>query len=761
MKGDYMFSRFSEEVRKVLLGAKKEMQSLKHSYVGTEHLVLSILKKNNIISDRFKSYGISYDTFKKEVINVMGIGNKENEWFIYTPLLKKVIENSIILSKEKNSKEVTLDILFLSLIEEGEGVAIRVLLSMGVDIDLLYEEINQNRKSKKLRNKLLVDEFGVNLNKKAIDGELDPVINREDEVLRIIEILCRRTKNNPLLIGDAGVGKTAIVEELSRKIVNGEVPSKLLNKRVISISMASLVSGTKYRGEFEERVTKMLKEVEESNDVIIFIDEIHTLVGAGGAEGAIDASNILKPSLARGKINIIGATTTVEYKKFIEDDKALSRRFQTIMITEPDEEKVYHILARLKPIYEDYHNVIINDDVLKLIITLSNKYLYNRKQPDKSIDVLDEVCSKVSILEDKMTKKNIYYKNLLKTIKDLKNEAIINNKFNEAVYLREEELKLESCINKMDVKIMRNTKRKEVTKQMVAEVIKIKSNIPVYELVPSSSVITDLKDFLKKTIIGQDKAINAICDYTRKITLGIKYDKKPVSFLFVGPTGVGKTFLAKEYNKFMFGEENIIRLDMSEYKEEHSVSKIIGSPPGYVGYQDKSSVLEEIKDKPHSVILLDEVEKAHPDVLNLFLQILDEGKIKDSSGNVFRFDNNIIIMTSNAGCNKKNIGFEKDSEESLMSGIKNYFSSEFINRIEKVIIFNKFSYDDIKRIVMNSFDKIIHKIHVDYQYHSSDIDDVIKESDYEVYGARKIEKIIMNKIEDHLFQHLDSKIEVN
>ena len=736
-----MFSKFNEEVRKILLGAKKEMVLLKHPYIGTEHFVLSLLKKDNIISNKLKEFGVDYSSFREEIINVVGIGSKENEWFIYTPLLKKIIENSIIVSKEKNLKEVSLESLFLALVEEGEGVAIRVLLSMGVDIDLLYEEINQNRKSKKLKNKLLVDEFGVNLNKKAIDGELDPVINREDEVLRIIEILCRRTKNNPLLIGDAGVGKTAIVEELSRKIVNGEVPSKLLNKRVISISMASLVSGTKYRGEFEERVTKMLKEVEESNDVIIFIDEIHTLVGAGGAEGAIDASNILKPSLARGKINIIGATTTVEYKKFIEDDKALSRRFQTVMITEPDEEKVYHILARLKSIYEDYHNVIINDDVLKLIITLSNKYLYNRKQPDKSIDVLDEVCSKVSILEDKMTKKNIYYKNLLKTIKDLKNEAIINNKFNEAVYLREEELKLESCINKMDVKIMRNTKRKEVTKQMVAEVIKIKSNIPVYELVPSSSVITDLKDFLKKTIIGQDKAITAICDYTRKITLGIKYDKKPVSFLFVGPTGVGKTFLAKEYNKFMFGEENIIRLDMSEYKEEHSVSKIIGSPPGYVGYQDKSSVLEEIKDKPHSVILLDEVEKAHPDVLNLFLQILDEGKIKDSSGNVFRFDNNIIIMTSNAGCNKKNIGFEKDSEESLMSGIKNYFSSEFINRIEKVIIFNKFSYDDIKRIVMNSFDKIIHKIHVDYQYHSSDIDDVIKESDYEVYGARKIEKL--------------------
>ena len=312
-----MFSRFSEEVRKVLLGAKKEMQSLKHSYVGTEHLVLSILKKNNIISDRFKSYGISYDTFKKEVINVMGIGNKENEWFIYTPLLKKVIENSIILSKEKNSKEVTLDILFLSLIEEGEGVAYRLFIKLGIDVDSFFEDLNQNRRFKKQKNKLIIDEFGINLNKKVIDDEIDPVIGRDDEVNRVIEILCRRTKNNPLLIGDAGVGKTAIVEELARRIVNGNVPIKLQNKRIISVSMASLVSGTKYRGEFEERIIKMLKEVEEVNDVIIFIDEIHTLVGAGGAEGAIDASNILKPALARGKVNIIGATTTMEYKKFI------------------------------------------------------------------------------------------------------------------------------------------------------------------------------------------------------------------------------------------------------------------------------------------------------------------------------------------------------------------------------------------------------------------------------------------------------------
>lgn len=756
-----MFSKFNEEVRKVLLGAKKEMILLKHPYIGTEHLVLSILKKENIISSKLKSYNVDYSSFKKEVVDMIGMGTKDNDWFLYTPLLKKIIESAIIICKERNTKEVTLENLFLSLLEEGEGIAIRIFIGMGVDIDSLYEEINQNRKSKKSKSKLLIDEFGVNLNKKSIDGALDPVIDREDEVQRVIEILCRRNKNNPLLIGEAGVGKTAIVEELSRRIVNGEVPSKLLNKRVISISMASLVSGTKYRGEFEERVTKMLKEVEDANDVIIFIDEIHTLVGAGGAEGAIDASNILKPSLARGKVNIIGATTTSEYKKFIEDDKALSRRFQTILIMEPKDDKVYNILSKLKPIYEDFHNVSISDDVLKLIINLSNKYLYNRKQPDKAIDILDEVCSKVSILEDDMSKQNVYYKNLLKTIKGLKNEAIVNNNFNEAIYLREEELKLESCINKIDIKIMKNTKRRKVTKEMVAEVIKLKSNIPVYELTEPSNVVKNLKDTLKASIVGQDKAIDELCNYTRKIAFGFKDDTRPISFLFVGPTGVGKTFLAKEYNRIMFGEENIIRLDMSEFKEAHSISKIIGSPPGYVGYQNKNSVLEEIKDKPHSLILLDEIEKAHSDVLNLFLQILDEGKIKDSAGNVFRFDNNIIIMTSNAGCNAKGIGFGNDSLEAVKDAVKNCFSVEFINRIEKVILFNSFTYSDIKSIVIKTLNKVISKLNINYDYDDVLVDDIIKESNYEVYGARKIDRIVRDKVDLYLLANLDSKVEVN
>lgn len=754
-----MFLKFDEEVRKILLGAKKEMQLFKHPYIGTEHLILSIIKRSNFVANLLKEYNVTYESFYNEVINLVGYGNKDTDLFIYTPLLKKVIENSIIVSKEKNLKEVNLTSLFISLLEEGEGVAIRIFLSMGVDIDKLYEDVNLMKKHKKAKNKLLIDEFGVNLNKKVIDGELDPVIGRDDEVLRVIEILCRRTKNNPLLVGDAGVGKTAIVEELSRKIVNGEVPAKLINKRVVSLSMANLVSGTKYRGEFEERVTKMLKEVEESNDVIIFIDEIHTLVGAGGAEGAIDASNILKPALARGKVNIIGATTTSEYKKFIEEDKALSRRFQNVLIEEPSCDKVYDILSKIKPIYEDYHGVSISNDILKLIIKLSDKYLYNRHQPDKSIDILDEVCSKVSIIEDDISKKSSYYKNLLKTIKELKNEAIINNKFDEAIYLREEEAKLESCINKLDIKLMKRKDKKEVTSDMVATVVKLKSNIPVYEFEKSIDVINNLRKSLLSVVIGQNEAVEKICSSTRKMFMGIKYDKRPISFLLIGPSGVGKTLLAKEYNRLMFGDNNIIRVDMSEYKEEHSISKIIGSPPGYVGYQNKSTLLEEIKDKPHSVILLDEVEKAHPSVLNLFLQILDEGKIKDSMGTVFRFDNNVIIMTSNAGSDVKNIGFDNSKVDSLDS-IKNSFSLEFINRIDNVILFNKLTYDDVFVITKNLLDSIIVKLGIKYAYDDRFIDEVIKESMYEKFGARKIEKVIMNKLDSYLFSEVEDNMVV-
>ena len=756
-----MFSKFDEEVRKILLNSNKEMSLLKHPYVGSEHLLLSILKKDNIVSRKLKDYGITYDSFRQEVVKIIGVGNSESDYFVYTPLLKKVIENSIILSKEQGNKEVTLECLFLSLLDEGEGVAVRILLSFNVDIDTFYDEINKSKKIRKNKKNLLVDEYGLNLNNEVIANNIDPVIGRENEVQRVIEILCRRTKNNPLLIGDAGVGKTAVIEEIARKIVDGEVPNKLLNKRVVSVSMASLVSGTKYRGEFEERVTKLLNEIEEVNDVIVFIDEIHTLVGAGGAEGAIDASNILKPALARGKINVIGATTTEEYKKFIENDKALSRRFQTVIIDEPNNEKVTDILMKLKPIYEKYHKVVIDDEIIKLIVKLSDKYLYNRKNPDKAIDVLDEVCAKVAIKEDEFSKRSNYYKGLLKTIKTLKNNAVLNSKFEEALYLREEEMKLESCINKLDVKIMKTPKEKKVTKDIVAEVIKSKGRVPVYEILKPTFVVKELMDTLKKSVIGQDAAIKVLTDATRGIIYGYKYDNKPLSFLFVGPTGVGKTLLAKEYHKFLFGNNNIIRLDMSEYREEYSVSKIIGSPPGYVGYENKNNLLEEVKNRPYSVILLDEVEKAHPAVLNLFLQIMDEGMIKDSSGNTFRFDNTIIIMTSNAGASSQNIGFLNNSSQNKDS-LNKYFSLELLNRIQNIIYFNKLNENDIKLIIEMLFNKFSENVSFDSKKISPElILNVINKSEYEKFGARKLEKIIFSEIENLLFDDNNSKVAIN
>lgn len=756
-----MFSKFDEEVRKILLNSNKEMSLLKHPYVGSEHLLLSILKKDNIVSRKLKDYGITYDSFRQEVVKIIGVGNSESDYFVYTPLLKKVIENSIILSKEQGNKEVTLECLFLSLLDEGEGVAVRILLSFNVDIDTFYDEINKSKKIRKNKKNLLVDEYGLNLNNEVIANNIDPVIGRENEVQRVIEILCRRTKNNPLLIGDAGVGKTAVIEEIARKIVDGEVPNKLLNKRVVSVSMASLVSGTKYRGEFEERVTKLLNEIEEVNDVIVFIDEIHTLVGAGGAEGAIDASNILKPALARGKINVIGATTTEEYKKFIENDKALSRRFQTVIIDEPNNEKVTDILMKLKPIYEKYHKVVIDDEIIKLIVKLSDKYLYNRKNPDKAIDVLDEVCAKVAIKEDEFSKRSNYYKGLLKTIKALKNNAVLNSKFDEALYLREEEMKLESCINKLDVKIMKTPKEKKVTKDIVAEVIKSKGRVPVYEILKPTFVIKELMDTLRKSVIGQDAAIKVLTEATRGIIYGYKYDNKPLSFLFVGPTGVGKTLLAKEYHKFLFGNNNIIRLDMSEYREEYSVSKIIGSPPGYVGYENKNNLLEEVKNRPYSVILLDEVEKAHPAVLNLFLQIMDEGMIKDSSGNTFRFDNTIIIMTSNAGASSQNIGFLNNSSQNKDS-LNKYFSLELLNRIQNIVYFNKLNENDIKLIIEMLFNKFSENVAFDSKKISPElILDVINKSEYEKFGARKLEKIIFSELENLLFDDNNSKVAIN
>ena len=482
--GIIMFSNFSEEAQKVLINSKKEMQELKHPYVGSEHLFLALLKLKNESSKKLNEFGVNYSNFKDKLIELVGIGKEENSWFLYTPLLKRVMETALLISKESSKNEVTTDHLLFAILEEGEGVAVRVLNKLSVDVSDLQDYFSTKLSSKKKsgKKKLMVEEFGVDLTKKALANELDPVVGREAELKRIMEILCRRGKNNPLLIGDAGVGKTALVEELARLIVQNKVPDKLINKRIISVSIASLVSGTKYRGEFEERVTKMLKELEASDDILLFIDEIHTLMGAGGAEGAIDAANIFKPALARGKIRLIGATTTEEYKQTIEKDRAMDRRFQTVFVYEPNNSEVYNILDKLRPIYESYHNVKICDEELRLIIKLSDKYIYDRKQPDKAIDILDEVCSKVSLVHHKTSNKLNLYKEELRTIIEQKNQYIIQQDFENATKLKQKEKELLTKINQLELKHQTKKNIQIIHENDIASVVADKTKIPVYEI---------------------------------------------------------------------------------------------------------------------------------------------------------------------------------------------------------------------------------------------------------------------------------------
>ena len=753
-----MFGNFTEEARKVLVNAKKEMLELKHPYVGSEHLLLSILKNNNKVSQKLKEYNLDYQKLKEEIIEVVGIGNKPSDWFLYTPLLKRVIENAITDSKENNNSEVTIEHLFSSLLEEGEGVAIRIIIGMDIDIDELYSEFSYKIVPKNKKNKkLLLEELGIDLNKKAINKEVDPVVGRDNEIKRILEILSRRSKNNPVLVGDAGVGKTAIVEELSRMIVNNEVPLSLKNKRIISLDMATTVAGTKYRGEFEERVRKILKEIEENDDIILFIDELHTLVGAGGAEGAIDASNIFKPALARNKLRCIGATTLDEYKKYIEEDSALERRFQKVIIESPTKETVKEILMKLKKIYEKFHLVTMSEEIIDLIIELSNKYIYDRNEPDRSIDLMDEVCAKVSLMESKELKK---YNKLNKEIQEIiknKNEAIMNNKFKEASIYKEKENEIMNKINNIEISIHKNKSFKEVMKLDVAEVINIKTKIPVYEILnDNKEILKQINKNLTNNIIGQEKVIKNIMKTIKRIKLGYKDDNVPYSFLFVGPSGVGKTKLALLFGENMVGN-NVIRLDMSEYMESHSISKIVGAPPGYVGYSDNKNILEEIKNKPYSLIILDEIEKAHPDVLNLFFQILDNGKMKDSKGKTIRFDNTIIVMTSNIGFNENNIGFNIITNDNIITKLKEYFSLPFINRIDSIQVFEKLDETNINKLIKSKLQKIKNKykdkkIKVDFD--NGIIKEISEESNYEEFGARKLDKIIKDKVDNYIIENI-------
>mgnify|MGYP004567086449 CR=1 FL=1 len=740
-----MISNFNEEAQEILTKAKLEMLELKHPYVGTEHLVLAILHSKNELTERLSNYNLTYQKFKKEILNVIGKGSKKSEFFLYTPLLKKVIENAIMDSKDNNNGIVTINHLFAGLLDVGEGIAIRIFMSMNLDLDHIYDEFAEKiyNTSNKKEHVLLIEELGVNLTTKANNNEIDPVIGREKEIKKIEEILCRRTKNNPLLLGEPGVGKTAIIEGLALYISEGKVPPKLQNKQIISLDMASAVAGTKYRGEFEERMKKLIAEIENNDNIILFIDEIHTLIGAGGAEGAIDASNILKPALARGKIKCIGATTTDEYKKHFEKDKALDRRFQIINIEEPSIEETKNILNKLKPLYEEYHHVIISDDIIDKIITLSDKYIYNRFRPDKQIDILDEVCSKVNIKDNENL---INLENNLKAIRDKKELYIKENNIKKAYEYKIKETEFKKNINF-------NTSKSFVSINDIATVINNKTNIPIYEILKDNKkTISQIESYLKDTIIGQEEAINKLINITKRIKLGYK-DNKCISLLFNGPSGVGKTKLATTFGD-LISKQKVIKLDMSEYSDASSISKFTGSNAGYVGYEDNKYILSKIKDNPNALIILDEIDKAHPKIINLLYQILEDGIISDAKNNFINFKNNIIIMTTNLGKNKNSIGFNTNEKE-INQELKDNFNIAFLNRIDDIITFNSLNKQNITIIINQKLDALKNKFkEANITISDSVLEEIINESNYIDFGARKIDKIIKNHIENAIIDNL-------
>lgn len=691
-----MYNNYNLETSRIFKDAEKIMISLNHGYVGTEHLFLSMLKNSEEIRNLLEKYQIEYDGFLEELLLVVNSETCKKVACIYTPLLKKVIKNAEMHAK---NSYITPLMLLESLLEEGEGIAIRILISMGLDIDKLYDEIKL--KDKKSNQKLEIYNIGKEMSKDLSDNF---VVGREKEIDLITETLLRKNKNNPLLIGDAGVGKSAIVEELARRIKKGDVPNALKNKKIISIEMSSLVAGTKYRGEFEEKLNKIIKEVENNPEIILFIDEIHTLSNAGGAEGAINASDILKPYLARGKIKVIGATTTNEYNKFIAKDKALSRRFDLIKINEPSIDETINILSKIKPSFEHHYNIKISEENIRQIVDLTNKYILDRFNPDKSIDLLDSVCAMKEVKSPK-EKNIIILKNKLSNIIEAKEKMVKNNNFEEALNYRKQEIELNEKIEK------EKNSSNRITNNDIKEVMLRKSNIPNMK-----NNWKDLKAYLNNEIVGQEEAINEII-----ASLKSKESDLPISILLTGSTGVGKTKTVKEIATYL--NMPLVRLDLSEYNEPVSINRLIGSSAGYVGYDDEN-IFDRIRMYPNSIVLLDELEKANSNVINLFLQVLDEGFITNAKGEKIDFKNTYIFMTSNAEINNK-IGFMKGK-----SNYQNSFSKEFLGRITCIVNYKNVTEDMVKKYLSKK--SIKNSL-------------ILKEFDYENQGFRGLDKYIKKK----------------
>ena len=785
-----MMQRFTDDAQRVLSFAQEAALELGHDYVGTEHVLIGLTKvKNGVAAKALKELGIVTEDIFEAVEEQVGRGNKKATSIYMTPRVKHVLELAVQVANRMNHNYVGTEHILLGLLSDGGGVAVGILRAMNIRTDDIVEAIrhilgsssngDDGRQEGANNNGDLGDltDFATDLNESAKQGKIDPVIGRDTEIQRVIQILSRRTKNNPVLIGEPGVGKTAIAEGLAQRIVTGNVPEILRNKRIISLSIGSMLAGAKYRGEFEERLKKAIDEVQQHDDMIIFIDEIHTLVGAGATEGAMDAANILKPALARGEFQVIGATTLDEYKKHIEKDAALERRFQPVQVGEPNEEDALEILKGLRDRYEAFHKAKITDEALKAAVTLSSRYITDRFLPDKAIDVVDEAASKVRMKVFSAAPDVKALEDRLNTVKKEKEAAVTSQDFEKAAKLRDEEQSLVKEIDdKKSVAKEESEQKLVVTEDDIAAVVAQWTGIPVAKIADEESqTLLHLEEELHKRVVGQDDAVTAVAKAVRRARAGLKDPKRPIgSFLFLGPTGVGKTELARALASSLFGDESaMIRLDMSEYMEKHTVSRLVGAPPGYVGYEEGGQLTDAVRRKPYSVILLDEVEKAHADFFNILLQVLDDGRLTDSQGRTVDFRNTVIIMTSNLGAkalhkNSPELGFLaakksdsnvdenkgtdfKAAKKSVMDAVKRHFRPEFLNRIDEMIVFHPLTEEDLKEIVtilMSDVTKRLEERDLQLEITPEAMQLLVKEGSDFTMGARPLKRAIQRLIED-------------
>ncbi|QUW20404.1 ATP-dependent Clp protease ATP-binding subunit [Sporosarcina sp. Marseille-Q4063] len=782
-----MFNRFTQRAQKVLQLAQEEAIRMKHESIGTEHILLGLIREGGgIAAKALEAIDVSFVTIEEGVNKLVGSGTKDVGPIVhYTPRAKKVIELSVDESRKLNHSYIGTEHILLALIREGEGVAARVLSNAGVSLNKARQQVLQllgttesssgsNANASASAATPTLDGLARDLTEVAREGQLDPVIGRSNEITRVIEVLARRTKNNPVLIGEPGVGKTAIAEGLAQQVVNNEVPEILRDKRVMTLDMGTVVAGTKYRGEFEDRMKKVMEEIRQAGNVILFIDELHTLIGAGGAEGAIDASNILKPSLARGELQCIGATTLDEYRKYIEKDAALERRFQPIQVDEPSVDESIQILKGLRDRYEAHHRVKITDEAIEAAAKMSDRYISDRFLPDKAIDLIDEAGSKVR-LRSYTTPPNLKeLETKLEAIRSEKNEAVQSQEFEKAASFRDKEQKMKEELDKTKKawKEEQGKTESKVTVNDIAQVVAMWTGIPVSKIAETESIkLLRMEDTLHERVIGQAEAVTAISKAIRRARAGLKDPKRPIgSFIFLGPTGVGKTELARALAETMFGDEDaMIRVDMSEYMEKHSTSRLVGSPPGYVGHDDGGQLTEQVRRKPYSVILLDEIEKAHPDVFNILLQVLEDGRLTDSKGRTVDFRNTVVIMTSNVGANalKQNryVGFNlQDSDrnyegmkKTMLEELKKTFRPEFLNRVDEMIVFHSLEKEHLRKIVTLMANELSKRLHEqDIVLELTDAAKLkISEVGYDPeYGARPLRRALQKHIEDRLSEEL-------